>query len=268
MEILCNGNLQKTIDNPLPGSEQKATVDVNGGSNTISVLAYNVAGASIPAKTTVYAGPDVPGKTIVNVRLESGKQIVSWEKPKGQNGGYVDPADCRYTVYRFVGDEQTTLVVDTVGMSYTDDYTTTSQAVVTYAVVPNNSLGYGIYSTAQPIVVGGTPYDLPYFETFQSGFSTYPIWSMVARSGIGSWVIYDKDKSNGMPKPYDKDGGYIFFSKNKDGDRCQLFSGNISLKGAKNPTLELLLQQEVSEYTCNPGFCRHRNMGRLEGNRL
>ncbi len=249
VEILCNGKLQKTIDNPLPGSEQKATVGVNSGSNTISVLAYNVAGASIPAKTTVYAGPDVPGRTTVSVRLKDGKQIVSWNTPEGQNGGYVEPADCKYTVYRFVGDEQTTLVMDTLGMSYADDYTATSQAVVTYAVVPNNSLGYGIYSTAQPIVVGGTPFELPYFETFKSGFSTYPIWSMVARSGIGSWVIYDKDKTMGMPEPYDKDGGYIFFSKNYDGDRCQLFSGNISLLGAKNPTLELWYYNKKSQNT-------------------
>ena len=31
VEILCNGKLQKTIDNPQPGSLQKATVDVNSG---------------------------------------------------------------------------------------------------------------------------------------------------------------------------------------------------------------------------------------------
>lgn len=249
VEVLCNGTLQKTIDNPQPGSEQKATINVNSGSNNISVLAYNEAGASIPAKTTVYAGPDVPGKTTVNVQLKDGKQIVSWEAPKGQNGGYVDPADCKYTVYRFVGDEQKALVEDTEETSYTDDYAATSQVVVTYAVIPNNSLGYGTYSTAHPVVVGGTPYELPYFETFKSGFSTYPIWSMVARSGIGSWVLYDKDKTQGMPKPYDEDGGYIFFSKNNDGDRCQLFSGNIDLKGAKNPTLELWYYNKKSQNT-------------------
>lgn len=175
------------------------------------------------------------------MQLKDGKQIVSWEAPKGQNGGYVDPADCKYTVYRFVGDEQKALVEDTEETSYTDDYAATSQVVVTYAVIPSNSLGYGTYSTAHPVVVGGTPYELPYFETFKSGFSTYPIWSMVARSGIGSWVLYDKDKTQGMPKPYDEDGGYIFFSKNNDGDRCQLFSGNIDLKGAKNPTRAMVL---------------------------
>lgn len=255
VEILCNGLLQKTIANPAPGAPLTATVNVNSGENKVSVVAYNAAGASRPAVTKVYAGADVPGRTTVKVRLDGGKQIISWDAPKGKNGGYADPADSRYTVYRFVGDDQTVLATDTVATSCTDEYVATGQTVVTYAVVPRNSMGYGVYSTAQPVVLGGEPYELPFRESFDSGFNAYPIWSNVSRSGMGTWVIYDKDKTKDMPAAGDNDGGYIFFSKSADGDRCQLFSGNISIKDAVSPTLQLLYYQKKSRNTITIQAC-------------
>lgn len=246
VEILCGGELKKTVSNPAPGTSIKENISVGEGDNTVEVVVYNQSGASIPATTTVYAGADIPGTTSVKVSVADGKQHITWEAPKGYHGGYADPSNTSYTVYRFVGEDQATLATDTLSLDCYDNYTAESQAVVTYAVVPRNDLGYGTYSASQPVVIGGTPYTLPFLESFDQGFNKYPVWSMVSRTGMGSWVIYDKDKTTGMPLPYDNDGGYIFFSKNDKGDRCQLFSGNIALGDAENPVLDLWYYQKKS----------------------
>lgn len=245
VEIYCNNRLTETIDNPAVGAELEATLQTVQGSNTVSVIAYNAEGGSIPATVNVYTGADMPGKMNVKVQVIDGKEVITWDNPQGANGGYVDPEGVSYAVWRIVDSDQTAIAADVVENTWTDDYTANVQTVVTYIVVGANTMGYGDTNVSNSVVVGGTPYTLPFAESFASGFAKYSIWGVVSNSGLGAWGIWNEKVAN-LAQPYDNDKGSINFVPNAIGDDCRLFSGNISMDGTANPVLEFYYYQRTS----------------------
>lgn len=97
------GNALATKTDVRPGEQVTLQVKAAKGFNTFSIVAANANGEGRPMDITKYVGPDVP-KTISDLTTKWGEEqniaILSWTNPtEGVHGGYVDPANFKYTIY-------------------------------------------------------------------------------------------------------------------------------------------------------------------------
>lgn len=99
------GNALATKTDIRPGEQITLQVKAAKGFNTFSIVAANANGEGRPMDITKYVGPDVP-KTISDLTTKWGEEqniaILSWTNPtEGVHGGYVDPANFKYTIYKY-----------------------------------------------------------------------------------------------------------------------------------------------------------------------
>lgn len=80
------------------------------GAYTLEVYCSNAVGDGPVAEVSGYAGPDSPmAVENVTARYDNGRLLLSWNIPRGVNGGYVDPAQVSYEITRYVNGEPTVL---------------------------------------------------------------------------------------------------------------------------------------------------------------
>jgi len=103
--------------------------------------------------------------------VKNGNPVLTWEAPqgRGQNGGYVNPDDLTYIVYRAT--DGSILASDLKAFTYTDtEYEPDfegEQALVQYGVFAQNSAGIGY--PGSNFVIEGKNYELPFKESFAGG---------------------------------------------------------------------------------------------------
>ena len=210
------------------------------GNNTYSVYASNDAGDAIEVSATVFVGPDKPGEPC-NVLLKevNGKAVLTWDAPAaGMNGGYVDSSKLTYHIL-FGNDENTVIAMNVNGTSYTfDPVMGAGQYAQKYIVFAVNDKGIG-YGTASNIIVFGTPYNLPFKESFADASVGYDTWGIIDDDleNSGTWEVL---AFGTMPStiPQDNDGGLLTFVPMYAGDEAYLYSGKIDVSKAVNPELQ------------------------------
>ena len=232
----------KTFKNVAAGTVltyDDATCDL--GTNTYTVFSTNEAGNSIETSATVFVGKDIPGlpQHIVLRETADGRAHLTWDAPeKGQNGGYVDADELKYHIV-YGNDEQTVIAMNLTDREYTFTPTVSGlQQAQMYIVFAVNDKGIG-YGEASNIVVFGTPYDLPFKESFEAADLHYDTWGIIDDDidASGTWEV----KAYGsMPSasPQDRDGGLLTFVPQYKGDEAYLYSGKIDLSKAVNPVVE------------------------------
>ena len=99
------GNALATKTDVRPGEQITLQVKAAKGFNTYSIVAANANGEGRPIDITKYVGPDVP-KPITDLKTSWGEEqniaVLSWTNPtEGVHGGYVDPANFKYTIYKY-----------------------------------------------------------------------------------------------------------------------------------------------------------------------
>ncbi len=237
VEIMLNGTLSATVNAPTPGSEIKTKLtNTREGLNSLEIYCFNTAGKSMPATADVYTGLDAPGIIKNPAVRRNGTEInVSWEAPDGIHGGYIMPDSVEYILARYIGDDYTMLGPVLGDTSFTDEYEAESQTIITYMIFPTNKLGYGRGAATPPVVVGGTPYPLPWTESFASGFCT-TICGIASVNGLGTWNLWSAD--NFSISPADNDRGAIVYNPDKAGDIGRIFFGNMCFNGTTDPTIE------------------------------
>ena len=113
-----------------------------------------------------------------------------------------------------------------------------SQYAQRYIVFAVNERGVG-YGTSSNIIVFGTPYELPFNESFSDASIHYETWGIIDDdidySGVWEVLSYGT-----MPSAtaQDGDGGLITFLPQYVGDEAYLYSGKIGIGSAINPVLE------------------------------
>ncbi|MBR1688804.1 MAG: choice-of-anchor J domain-containing protein [Prevotella sp.] len=240
-------------------TDKKAVV---GGWNTYTVQATNAAGEGDIAEVKVWVGADAPTEPInIKVKAVDGtKAQITWDAPEvGQNGGYVDAASLSYAIARFEGNGgQNFSVLSTTltETSFEEDIPQEGeQDWLYYGVQTANELGYsGIgYSNT---IIKGAPYQLPYTESFAGGQRS-SFW--------GSELFNDRGWGRtwypSTGSPYDGDGGNMEFGgSGYDFSGAKLFSGKISLVGAKNPILEAAIHYRAENWS-NPDASQPLQVG-------
>lgn len=105
-------------------------------------------------------------------------------------------------------------------------------------------------------MLGGSPYQLPFSESFADGMTDYgQLWSVASVSGGRSmWSLWD-DIYFGSYSPVDDDMGAVIFVPDKKDDVARIYSGCIDLTPSKHPVLEFWTMARNSTHTLTVEAC-------------
>lgn len=253
VEVRRNGDLNKIIDNPVPG--QKYTVeDMVAVSSlyTYTVTAFTEAGGGDQASAVTFVGVNTPAQAtgVKAVNTANRKARISWEAPAVDKDGYPIAASIvKYDVTRkrIYTSEVTTVATDLTALSYEDEVPAEPedaeehQDFYTYSVIAKTAEGEAAPANADYVPLG-EPYAVPYLESFPRGRATH-IFTTSPLSGTSYWGQTSdfEDVSSA-----DGDNGMIYLSGPIDG-ASSVHTGLIDLAGLPSPTL--------SYYTYNLTGC-------------
>ena len=171
---------------------------------------------------------------------------VTWEAPtQDVSGGTLDPSVLTYSVYRSLGNDYTLLQSDLTETSFVDnsvkealDGIGLQQESITYAVVATNSYGTGESVTQS--AVAGTPFSLPFAESFANGYAENNPWTVQLLTGSFGWATMSDDDTM---QSQDDDQGFIIFRNpfSEDAIDSRILSPLISLAGTQNPSITLFV---------------------------
>ncbi len=243
IEILRNGELIKTFNTPAVGSA--LSYDDNAvkknGHNTYTVIAYN-AEAGRKTEKTVFIGEDIPsGADGILIDGET-KITIKWSPiTKGQNGGYVNPDNVKYTIATIENNSVGEILEENISdTSYDVSYNTDEgeQKMIQYAI---NATGIGgesgFYATEGLMV--GKAHELPFIESIAGYFFTNLTW-WVSSSNPDNTFKLSKNSS-------DDDNGSLTWKANNAGEWASINSGKIDSKSG-NANFSL-----VYDYLAIPG---------------
>lgn len=236
IEILRNGEVIKTFDNPAPGAEltYTDTDETLQGNTEYTVIPYNEDGNGGSATVTVFLGVDTP-KEPENIKLADngdGTVTLSWDAPaEGKNGGYLGNITYNITTDGGIIEEYytgTSLVITPV--------ISERQEIIQYSVQAVTSGGES-YITPSEVLLFGEPYNAPFKESFASAlYSTFP-WVETHEASYAVWTATDKVASPAI-EAQDGDGGFIYYAPSYYTNyHAVLYSPKVGVSGCTNPTL-------------------------------
>ena len=231
IEISRNGQVIATLDGEKPG-ETCTFVDetVENGEASYTIVCYNAAGKGAPASVSVWVGLDIPAAPAITEYHQTAdtKPAVSWSAvpAQGEHGGYVVPEEvsyilCKYNPYNW--ENHWEQVATTADFSAIDDtyFSYWGQANETYALFAVNEAGISEGSLFN--ITLGTPFETPYQEGFAWGFAAQEPWTLFASSYDYAWSI---TTGSGLAvKPYDEDGGMLYYTYKKEDSNSQYMQG-------------------------------------------
>ena len=205
------------------------------GFNTYTAVCANEAGDSPERQTKAYIGVDKPDwpENVRLLDLGTGTYRLTWDLPKGQNGGYINPETTHYIVFYYDNNGLTTLAENVEGYSY--DYERTyegsvpgDQKVMQLAVAPVNEIGSG-YARAADVLLG-KPYVLPFIESYaDQNITTNPWVSVADNGGTISFVLVEDSQ--------DDDHGSFNLSYATVGETAIFKSPLIDISSVQQPVL-------------------------------
>lgn len=275
VEILRNGKLIHTIENPAKGAMltyKDKSDDIANGINTYSVVVSNASGAGRVVVRDVYIGYDLP-RAPQNIKLVDnfdGTALLSWDSPgiKGVNDGYVDESELTYNVFSVQGESVSTFRTGVTerSLDITDVPQTGEQSLFYFLLKASSSVGESKIGRS-PWIIAGSPYTLPFHEGFPDGNIENGFWTR-GKDGKNNIEIVNETSS-------DNDGGCLKFLADKSGESASISSGKIDLAQANNPSLlfsyyavpgkDNVIEIEISKDGKDPQVVSTINYKDLEG---
>lgn len=226
IELYRGTTLLTTIEAPEPGSEHVyEDKQLPGGNVTWNVYTYNSHGCGIPATVTQWIGTDIPTEpTDVTLTMVGTTARLTWNAPTtGVHNGYIRPSQLTYNIedmnFYIKGDHRS-------GTTFTENRGA-KQEFLYYRVSAQSSAGGGNYAYSNT-VISGTPYKLPFHESFAAA-TTSQLWSQQVTGGqigLTQSIAADGDQGAALYKP------------SAFGDVGMITSGKIRVSTAQHPILE------------------------------
>lgn len=211
------------------------------GDNTYIITPYIGSNSGASASATAYIGVDRPQPVPAFRAIDHGSSVeFVWDEvsTEGSRGGYVRPETVSYKIYSLkqgmlgLTNDELLAEVD-AQLTATIPYVTTegAQTAQYFSNVVSNAAGNSKgFSTH---IVKGTPYELPYTESFAGGVSTkYILYSSSAET---TRLLYSAQASD------DDKGSLVFVNDDVLPSSCVIESGKINLGSATSPLLSLSL---------------------------
>ncbi len=233
-----------SFDTPKPG-EELTWIDENAlqGVNTYRIVAANNEGYGVDVQESVFVGYDIPD-VVTDLRIKGNATnsagTLSWEAPlRGINGGHINTASLTYTIYREENWSFNEIATGITELTYHDEFNYTGeQQAYRYAVKAVSDEGTS--GEVQQTIVYGTPYMIPFNESFANYSFTYNPWTSVQFDGSNcSWSNTSYDYTIELEE-YDGDDGMLNFYKwSEDNEFAQgeMHSPKICLHNAIEPYL-------------------------------
>jgi len=243
-----------TFVNPKPGEKLSWTDDSPmQGWNTYRVVAYTTEAAGEKQLASAYVGYDLP-VAVTNLKAveTDGKVEITWDAPtQGQNGGYVNPDELTYTIYR-LGDDEQMLTRSCTGAHYTDNGLDGSrmQRFVYYEVVPVSQTGIGAWALSEHLIFGD-PYKGYFCESFADLATQNNPWTTYTVKGNkAGWELHSQG-TNPICMPVDSDNGLATFASTSVATNTEgrLVSPKLDLSSMATPYFSFwLYHSESSEF--------------------
>ena len=230
IEVYRGETLLANFINPRPGAylqAQDATEMPREDTYRYTVVAYNEAGAGVPAKAEIFVGTDVPSYPTDVVAAEidnSGRVTISWTAPATDVKGVpMNAGQLTYVLMDIVDGRQLVIAQDITDTSYTVQAggSDQKQQFKVYGVFAKSSAGIGRGTPSNTVVVG-EPLVLPFEESFSNGALSTPLAvEMVAPTA--QWSMYN-DGTIGLAAADGDNGFTAMQSANSGGAAAMLFA--------------------------------------------
>ncbi len=201
VQILVDGTVAEEKNSLTPGAaytSSKINLKENEA-HKVTVFCYSSdKHKSLPAVYNTFGGTDVPG-AITDLKVtpnDLGNEVaLSWTAPAaGLHNGYIDPATLRYRIIR--NPDKATIAENLSQTTFVDKFAADRPMKRTqYQVIAYSDKGDGgaVYSSIYTV---GSPYQLPYLETFDSYNAFYNFTTIDANGDgsaeIGKMWVYDE----------------------------------------------------------------------------
>lgn len=242
--IYRNGTPVKKFDTPAPtpGSLCLFTdegADLLPGTHVYTVTASNAAGEGKPVTAEVFVGTKktVAPKGVKITETIPGNVTLTWQAPdKDVDGALINPATLKYHVVEIKDGEQTIIAQNATSTSLRYEAVPKGeQAFLAYGVFAESDGGLSDAAISDMAPVG-TPYAIPYAESFANGTAS-SIFGSVTDMGKADWGIFT-DKSVSGVTSCDADNGFAGMEGSAYNDRASLLTGKFDLTQAAAPLFE------------------------------
>lgn len=254
--VARDGDPVKTFNAPAPGAGLDFVDETDqSGSVSYSIVAYNASGAGAAATATAFIGIDKPAAP-ENIKVTEGSVpgmvTVSWDPvTKDHNGNPINPDLVQYIVAKYDSSAGGWVEVH-------DDLLT--ETAYTFRAVPEGKqdfMQFAVFAGTDGgengaaydgMIAIGTPY-AGITESFADSSLAY-IWAVGYAEAEGSWSIHDDDAFSDLTSA-DGDNGFAAMNGRYLDSTAALYSGKISLAGAKNPGISfstyVLAEDDINE---------------------
>ena len=248
VKIYRDNELVNTLTGVAAGSAQswKDTNVENGKIYTYYVVAANESGDGLKSeKVSTFIGIDEVGD-VANIQVTgttANTISMSWDAVAGKNGGYVNLADVKYAVvsmhvetywimqYLVIDDVLGTVTGATSGtFNYPVDEGVQDWSYIGVVALQGDAAAPEAgseYAGGYTAVLVGSPYTMPFVESFANQTLAYDIWTYGGAED--TYVSLTDDAS-------DDDGGAVLMTTYEAPGTARFESGKIKIEGA-NPTL-------------------------------
>ena len=262
-----------TFNTPANG-EVLAYNDINVplGYVKYAFITENEYGTGQTVVDSIFVGPDTPSAVTdltIKADASNANSTISWSAPVGENGGYIDYSATTYNVYLYDANSGgfnliKENVTDTFCMM--QENITGEMQLFYYAVSPVlNS-----YEAAPVInhVVLGTPYTVPYNESFSNMSTSTSPW-VIAGNTNSTWTatsevatmegltVHPQDNDEGMLffyNPYGNGTGYVelpkvtLYKKNVASNRLRFWLYQSPLLATENSVVYIEIAADDNEF--------------------
>lgn len=242
-----------------PGSEVSVPVSFKmTGYHKLRLTTSNSVGESQRYGFPVNVGYDEPEEvsdiTLSHDSIDRQKVHISWNAPKlGVNGGNIDFANLRYTVYCIVHNDTTELESDIADTTYVDDVPVANTACYKYGVqAKTNTMESDIVWTYRGIIVGDS-IDGGWFPSFTPANGDFDMCTVIDankdgvtwKEGVNVISLNESDKTNDdwLITPalrFRKDYVYTLTFRVENFDYLSRYHNSMEVKWGKGNTIEAM----------------------------
>ena len=237
--ISSKGEILSTLSNPSPATEYRVNIQVTeAGTYSFDIVASNSAGTGKNTTASGYIGiapPTAPTDIKVVETNHTGYIDISWQAPAVDiYGNPLNPTLVKYGIT-----DGTSMLVENLQETHYAFQAVPegTQDFVQYAVFAFTEAGhYGAYTGLHTI---GTPFAMPYSDSFANGIPTHPL-ALGESVDDATWDLYT-DGDFTEVQSYDEDNGMLGMSGDYYDASAQIRTAKIHINDIADPTLSMFV---------------------------
>lgn len=231
LELMRGGQTVKTFDNPAPGQELTFTDELGAeGDVEYTAVASNAFGRGKLAVTSVFVGVNQPAAPTLVDLVETGNPgevTMSWQGVDTDFRGFpLNPSLITYTIWQLQAETHVVLYDGITGNEFTFRAVEPDDQKMVHYYVSAEAGGKLSPVVDSPLIHCGTPYGLPFTETFKGPGTDS--WMGINEEGTAMWNVYSDRDIDGL-QSVTGDNGFLGSKGVAAGDYSSVYTGKIAI---------------------------------------